>query len=86
LEHDPGLAVTVLEAEVCGFGASSRNGGFCDSSITHGLYNGLAHWPEELPALIRLGRENLDRIEATRQTHGIDADFHRRGDISVATE
>ncbi len=86
LEDDPQLSVLVLEAEVCGFGASTRNGGFCDSSLTHGLFNGLSHWPDEMPTLNRLGRENLDGIEATLQRHDIDADFHRRGEISVATE
>ena len=31
------------EGERCGFGASSRNGGFCDGSLTHGFLNGLSH-------------------------------------------
>src|SRR5210317_1458474 len=41
LEEHPGLSVVILEAERCGFGASSRNGGFCDGSLTHGLANGM---------------------------------------------
>jgi hypothetical protein len=41
LEDDPGMRVVILEAERCGFGATSRNGGFCDSSLTHGLGNGI---------------------------------------------
>ncbi len=86
LEDQPGLRVVVLEAERCGFGASSRNGGFCDSSLTHGVENGLSHWPEEIETLVRLGRENLDAIEATLGRHGIEADFHRAAEISVATE
>lgn len=47
LEEQPGLKVVVLESERCGFGASSRNGGFCDSSLTHGLENGFSHWPAD---------------------------------------
>ena len=85
LEDQPGLRVVVLEAERCGFGASSRNGGFCDSSLTHGIDNGLSHWPDEIETLVRLGRENLDGIEATIEGHGIEADFHRAAEISVAT-
>jgi len=86
LEDDPDLRVIVLEAEVCGFGASSRNGGFCDSSLTHGLSNGSAHWHDEMDVLGRLGRENLDGIEATIDRHGVGADFRRCADLSVATE
>jgi glycine/D-amino acid oxidase-like deaminating enzyme len=86
LEDQPGLRVAVVEAERCGFGASSRNGGFCDSSLTHGLHNGLAHWPDETPTLLRLGRENLDGIDATIARHGIEADFRRAAEIAVATE
>jgi glycine/D-amino acid oxidase-like deaminating enzyme len=86
LEERPGMRVTVLESEVCGFGASSRNGGFCDASLTHGLHNGLAHWPQEMETLVRLGNENLACIEATITRHGIDADFRLVGEISVATQ
>jgi glycine/D-amino acid oxidase-like deaminating enzyme len=86
LEDEPGLRVVVLEAERCGFGASSRNGGFCDASLTHGLENGLSHWPDEIETLVRLGRENLDGLEATLVRHGIDADFRRAADVGVATE
>ena len=73
LEDQPGLRVVVIEAERCGFGASSRNGGFCDRSLTHGLENSLSHWPDDTDALIRIGRENLDAIEDTIDRHSIDA-------------
>ncbi|MGI9623384.1 MAG: NAD(P)/FAD-dependent oxidoreductase [Acidimicrobiales bacterium] len=86
LEDQPDLRVVVLEAERCGFGASSRNGGFCDSSLTHGLHNGLSHWPDEIDTVVRMGRENLDGIEASIARHGISADFHRRSELGVATE
>lgn len=86
LEEQPGMRVTILESEVCGFGASSRNGGFCDASLTHGLHNGLAHWPKEMETIVRLGNENLAGIEATITRHGVDADFRSSGEISVATQ
>ena len=86
LEEEPGLTVALLEAERCGFGASSRNGGFCDSSLTHGLENGISHWPDEIETLIRFGRENLDHIESRIKRYGIDADFHRVAETAVATE
>lgn len=86
LEDQPGLRVAVLEAEHCGFGASSRNGGFCDSSLTHGLANGLAHWPDEIETLVRLGRENFAGLAASLDQHSIDADFRLCPEIGVATE
>ncbi len=86
MEEQPGLKVAVLERDRCGFGASSRNGGFCDSSLTHGLENGLSHWPDDVEALTRLGRDNLDGIEASVDNYQIKADFRRSAEIGVATE
>ena len=86
LEEQPGLKVVILEGERCGFGASSRNGGFCDASLTHGLRNSLSHWPRETALLTRLGSENLDGIEASVDRYQIEADFRRVAEIGVATE
>ena len=84
VEADPGRSVVVLEAGETAVGASGRNGGFCDSSLTHGLENGLNHWPDEMPTLERLGDENLDGIEATIARHDIDCDAERTGELGVA--
>ena len=86
LEEHPGLSVVILEAERCGFGASSRNGGFCDGSLTHGLANGMSHWPDEISDLVRMGRENLDGIEESLGRYRIDADFRRAPEVGVATQ
>ncbi len=86
LEEQPGLKVVVLEAERCGFGASSRNGGFCDSSLTHGLENGISHWPDDIKALVQMGRQNLDDIDETINRYGIIADYRRAQALDVATE
>jgi glycine/D-amino acid oxidase-like deaminating enzyme len=83
--REPGRDVLLLEAQTCGHAASGRNGGFCEASLTHGLGNGIARWPDELSTLVRLGRENLDEIEQAIAEHGIDCDFVRAGALSVAT-
>lgn len=83
--REPGRDVLLLEARTCGHAASGRNGGFCEASLTHGLGNGIARWPEELADLLELGRANLDAIEAAVTGHGIDCDFVRSGTLSVAT-
>ncbi len=87
-EGQPGRSIVVLEAERVGFGASSRNGGFCAASLTHGLLNGLSHWPDDIATLERLGAENLAGIEDTLARHGrlADADFFATPALDVATE
>jgi glycine/D-amino acid oxidase-like deaminating enzyme len=85
LEESPGRSVMVLEAEVCGFGASSRNGGFCSASLTHGLSHGVSMWPEDRHALRTMGHANLVEIETALERHGIDADFAWNGSLEVAT-
>lgn len=84
-ERDPARDVLVVEARTAGWAASGRNGGFCAASLTHGLGNGLARFPDEMPALERLGRENLDAIETAVARYGIDCGFERTGAVDVAT-
>jgi glycine/D-amino acid oxidase-like deaminating enzyme len=85
-ELDPSRSVVLLEASTVGWAASGRNGGFCAASLTHGLENGVARFPDEMTALDRLGRRNLDEIATTVERFGIDCDFRRSGELSVATE
>jgi glycine/D-amino acid oxidase-like deaminating enzyme len=84
-EADPGRDVVLLEARTAGWAASGRNGGFCAASLTHGLDNGIARFPDEMPALERLGAQNLDAIEKAIADHGIDCGFERTGELEVAT-
>jgi glycine/D-amino acid oxidase-like deaminating enzyme len=85
-EENPSREIVVLEAGEAATGASGRNGGFLDASITHGFLNGLGRWPKEIATLHTLGLKNLDEIEATINRLGIDCDYHRTGEIDVATE
>lgn len=83
---DPGRRVVVLEADRIGHGASSRNGGFCDPSLTHGLHNGASHWPDDLDTLVRLGRDNHRELLETISAEGIDAGVAVVDELIVATE
>lgn len=85
-EENPGRHVVILEAGEVATGASGRNGGFMDASITHGLRNGVARWPQEFPILLALGMKNLDEIETTIRRLGIECDYLRTGDIGMASE
>ena len=83
---DPDRRVVVLEAGRCGEGASGRNGGFLDASLTHGLGNGLARFPEEMRTLERLGAENFAGLRADLERLGIDAEYEPTGSLTVALE
>jgi glycine/D-amino acid oxidase-like deaminating enzyme len=84
-QRTPSLDVVILEARRTAAAASGRNGGFCDASLTHGFSNGLSRFAAELDTLDRMGRDNLDAIEATIATHDIDCGFERTGMLDVAT-
>lgn len=85
-EENPSREIVVLEAGETAIGASGRNGGFMDASITHGFLNGLARWPKEIAALHALGIKNLNEIESTIKRLGIDCDYQLTGEIDIATE
>ena len=84
-EQDPAREIVLLEGERLAFGASGRNGGFMDASLTHGIENGVARWPDQMPQLERLGRENFAAIKETLSRHRIDAGFEETGELSFAT-
>jgi glycine/D-amino acid oxidase-like deaminating enzyme len=85
-QEGPGRDVVLLEADRLGAGASGRNGGFLEASLTHGFENGMARFPEEMPALERLAAENFKGLEADLERYGVECGFERTGTIDVALE
>jgi glycine/D-amino acid oxidase-like deaminating enzyme len=83
---DPTRSVVLVEGGRCGEGASGRNGGFLDASLTHGLINGLSRFKREMPVLERLGAENFAGLRADLETHGIDCEYEATGSLEVALE
>ena len=83
-EANPGRSIVVLEADTAASGASGRNGGFCEASLTHGLENGVAHWPDEVDTLLHLGDENLRGLLDVISRHGIDCSPESTGALNVA--
>jgi glycine/D-amino acid oxidase-like deaminating enzyme len=83
---DPGREVVLLEATRCGAGASGRNGGFVQSSLTHGTRNGVTHFPDELDRLETLGRENFDGLSLDVSELNVAAELETAGDLVVALE
>jgi glycine/D-amino acid oxidase-like deaminating enzyme len=84
--RQPDREVMVLEASRVAEGATGRNGGFADPSLTHGLWNGLQRFPDEIDELQRLGMENYEGFVADIERLEIDAGLEKQGALSVATE
>jgi len=81
---DPSCRVAVLERETAGFGASGRNGGWCVAMI-HGLEDYFALDPQRGAALREAIKATVDEIGAVCKAEEIEADFHKGGGTTVAT-
>ncbi len=84
-EAEPQCRVTILEQDICGGGASGRNGGFV-----------LSWWPkvaslskivgdDEAIQVARKSEEAITEIGAFCDAHAIDADFRQGGWLWAAT-
>lgn len=84
-EHEPSLDVALVEADVCGGGASGRNGGFVLSwwSKLATLRKTMGH--EEALRLAHASADAVDEIGRFCAAHGIDAHYRRDGWLWAAT-
>ena len=83
---DPSLRVTVIEAEIAGFGAAGRNGGFVSSGIAGSgeRYARRSGWD----SVHRAEREvlhGIDEIGRVVTSEGIDCAYKKAGALTVAT-
>jgi len=84
-ERDPNRDIVLIDAHEAGSAASGRNGGFMDSSLTHGIANAQERFPDEVGLLEDLGLENMNEIESAIRRYNIDCDFERNGVIEIAS-
>jgi glycine/D-amino acid oxidase-like deaminating enzyme len=82
----PDLRVIVVEAEIAGYGASGRNGGWCAGEIA-GKRERLqrAHGREAVVALYREMFRTVDEVGTVVAAEGIDCDFRKGGILTFAT-
>ena len=85
LARDPNLRVAVIEREVCGFGASGRNGGWAVGELAAGIekYAALS----DLESSLRLCRavfDSVDEIGHVCRTESIDCGYQKGGVIRLA--
>jgi putative aminophosphonate oxidoreductase len=84
-EREPTARVMVLEQDVCGGGASGRNGGFVMSFWHHYLGLERACGTQEALRLARASADNVARIGSFCQEHRIDAGYRHDGWLWTAT-
>jgi glycine/D-amino acid oxidase-like deaminating enzyme len=84
-QADPGRRVVLIDAEIAGFGASGRNGGWCSALFPVGP-TALAreHGAERARAQYRAMRESVVEVARVAEVEGIDADLATGGTIVLA--
>lgn len=83
---DPSVRVVVLEGEVCGFGASGRNGGWASALLPVSLHTLAArHGRVAAVAMQRAMHAAIDEIAAVCAAEGIDAHLAKDGSLHAAT-
>lgn len=80
----PQPLVGEVSADVVVIGASGCNGGFLNPSLTHGLANGLAHFPDEIDLLQQLADDNYAGMVDFFARHQVACDFEATGMLDVA--
>jgi glycine/D-amino acid oxidase-like deaminating enzyme len=84
--RDPSLRVAVLEAEIAGFGASGRNGGWCSALFAGSrAVTARRHGREAAVALQRALFATVDEVGRVAAAEGIDAHFVKGGTLDLAT-
>jgi putative aminophosphonate oxidoreductase len=84
-EHAPTCEVTVLEQDICGGGASGRNGGFVLSWMSKLSSLAKLFGIQEALRIARGSELAIDEIGEFCRQHRIDADFRKRGWLWTAT-
>ena len=84
-EQDPALEVVLVEGDICGGGASGRNGGFVLSWWAKFASLKKVCGGDEAVRLARASAEAVDGIGAFCAEHGIDAHYRRDGWLWAAT-
>ncbi len=84
-ERDPSIRVIVLEAEIAGFGASGRNGGWC-SALFPTSTAGLArrYGRDAALAMRRAMNDTVTEVGRVAGAEGIDCDYRPGGTVRLA--
>jgi glycine/D-amino acid oxidase-like deaminating enzyme len=85
LRQDPSLRVVVLESEITGFGASGRNGAWCNSAFPVSPAELVRRFGKDPTRdLLLQMRGAVDEIGKVAEAEEIDAQYYRGGQLRVA--
>jgi glycine/D-amino acid oxidase-like deaminating enzyme len=84
-ERDPSLSIAIVERDICGFGASGRNGGWCEGELAAGFdrYARLSS-PDQAMRLYRAMFAAVDEVGRVADAEGFDCGFAKGGATYVA--
>lgn len=84
---DPALRVAVLEAEVAGFGASGRNGGWCSALFSASEAKLVREHGPDAARRMRLAMQTtVDEVGRAAAEDGVDCHFEKGGTVVVARD
>ncbi len=84
LRRDPTMRVAVLEREICGFGASGRNGGWASALYPQSLAALERRRPGDGARVGAVLRQAVGDLGVALSADGIDAHYHQGGTLTFA--
>ena len=85
LRRDPALRVVLVEREIAGFGASGRNGAWCAPDLNISMSRlARLHGEDAARRMQQATYDAVDEVGRVCAEAGIDAGFHKGGEIIVA--
>ncbi|CAN5851177.1 FAD-dependent oxidoreductase [soil metagenome] len=85
LQREPALNVAVIEAEIAGFGASGRNGGWCFSGFPVSPLELIGKYGFDAAREVSLAMyESVDQVGEVCRREGIDAHYAKGGELEIA--
>ncbi len=85
LLRDPSLNIVILEAEIAGFGASGRNGGWCFAGFPLSPSELTGRYGRDAARAISLAMyDSVDDVGRVCEVEGIDAHFAKGGELEIA--
>lgn len=85
LKRNPSLRVVILERDIAGFGASGRNGGWCNADLNAGLHLLTQRFGRQRAVALQQAMfETVDEVGRVAAAEGIDAEFDKGGLLLLA--
>ncbi len=85
LQRDPSLEIAIIEAEIAGFGASGRNGGWCFSGFPYPMHKLVETYGKEAARNVVLQMyESVDDVGRVCELEDIDAHYQKGGELEIA--